>query len=215
MATICASLVMGFNMSFIMELSEVPFIVGVALLAGVLLLIEILRRLFPERKYWSIFNCLLLAFLLGICAGEICHATVFKVVLLDTIIIALITAGVSIYQNVMERKDDLEYQERAGQKVAAKRRKDVEKVPKVTRKKAATAENAPKAIPEKQVGAKEIPEELREIHEVVDETLEKAKKSEENDEASDTQGTENLQEYDEMPSPKVIANLMQIGRAHV
>ncbi|MGN1327164.1 MAG: hypothetical protein ACI4VQ_03720, partial [Clostridia bacterium] len=84
--------------------------IGVAILVVLLLALEVLRKNFPERKYWSIFNCLLLAILLGVCIGEICNATVLKVLLLDTIVIALITVGVSIYQNIMERKDDLEYQ---------------------------------------------------------------------------------------------------------
>lgn len=128
MATIFASLAMGFNLSFIMEIAEVSFVIGVASLAVFLLVLEVLRKVFPKRKYWSIFNCLLLAILLGICAGEIYHATVFKVIVLDTIIIALITAGVSIYQNVMERKDDLEYEKEEGQEAAKEKPKKVAEI---------------------------------------------------------------------------------------
>lgn len=48
--------------------------------------------------------------------------------MLDTIIIALITAGVSIYQNVMERKDDLEYEKEEGQEAAKEKPKKVAEI---------------------------------------------------------------------------------------
>lgn len=130
MVTICTSFMVGLNISCTMEFSAIPFIVVVTLLAGILLIIEVVKMLFPKRKYWGILNCLFLAILLGLCIGEIVDVTILKLVLLDNFVIAIIAAGASIYQIIMESKNEHKHKQDISKERIPQKQEDVEQVPK-------------------------------------------------------------------------------------
>lgn len=138
--------------------------------------------LFPKRKYWSILNCLFLAILLGLCIGEIVDVTIFNLVLLDNIVIAIIAAGASIYQIIMESKNEHKHKQDISKERIPQKQEDVEQVLKKETKKQVSTGAEPKTMQIQEVSQdKQIQGEI-------------PKKD-----ADDI----------EMPSPEVVANIMR------
>lgn len=182
MVTICTSFMVGLNISYAMEPSKIPFIVGVTLLAVILLIMEVVKMLFPKRKHWGILNCLFLAILLGLCIGEIVDVTILKLVLLDNIVIAIIAAGASIYQIIMESKNEHKHKQDISKERIPQKQEDVEQVLKKETKKQVSTGAEPKTMQIQEVSQdKQIQGEI-------------PKKD-----ADDI----------EMPSPEVVANIMR------